>query len=138
MPSWNALLARLARDCRVIEIGTARDAGAEVPAGAYVDLRGATDAATLAAAVAAADLYVGPVSGPMHLAAAAGRPAVVIAGGYEAAANTAYPTSVILAQTPPCAPCWRRDPCPFGLPCLTAITVELVAEAVASALPAQE
>lgn len=137
MPSWNALLARLVRDCRVIEIGTAQDAGAEVPAGAYVDLRGATDAATLAAAVAAADLYVGPVSGPMHLAAAAGRPAVVIAGGYEAAANTAYPTSVMLAETPPCAPCWRRDPCPIGLVCLTAITVERVAAAVLDGIAAR-
>ena len=138
MPSWNALLARLAHDCRVIEIGTAREAGETAPAANYLDLRGTTDAAALAAVMAASDLYVGPDSGPMHLAAAAGRPAVVIAGGYDAAANIAYPTSVILAQTPPCAPCWRRDPCPFGLPCLTAITVELVAEAVASALPAQE
>ena len=142
MARWNALLDRLSRRWQVIEIGQASadagpDAGPEAgvaPGGRYRDLRGRTAIGELVAAVAAADGFVGPVSGPAHIAAAARRPAVVILGGYEAAENTAYPTQHTLAATPPCSPCWLRTQCPHGLACLTAISVEAVAAAVARAL----
>ena len=138
MPYWNALLPRLARDCRVIEVGVGRAADAQVPDTNHVDLRGATDLPALAAAVAAADLYVGPVSGPMHIAAAVGRPAVVICGGYELARNTAYATCRMLSNMPACAPCWLREPCPHGRICLSAISVDAVLSNVAALLRATQ
>lgn len=136
MARWNSLVERLGRTHSIIEIGEAPEPPTPIPAGRYRDLRGRTNLESLAAAVAAADVFLGPVSGPAHIAAAARVPAVIIAGGYEAAANTAYPTSRLLAETPPCSPCWLRTPCPHDRKCLTAISVETVETAVAQALSA--
>jgi ADP-heptose:LPS heptosyltransferase len=134
MAYWDGLVARLCRDYRVIEIGEPARTVVDALPGRYIDLRGATDLDALVAVVSAADLYVGPDSGPMHIAAAAGRRAVVICGGYDAAVNIIYPTSTILSETPPCAPCWLRTPCPHDLKCLSAISVDAVANAVVTAL----
>src|SRR5258708_34320441 len=80
-----------------------------------------------AAVVAASDLYVGPVSGPMHIAVAVGTPSVTICGGYESPrglehlAGVKSTTNVILSSDLPCSPCWLREPCPIGLKCLNSI-----------------
>ena len=128
--SWDAVVAELGRCATVIEIGLPDDAAGAPPAH-YVDLRGATSVAELAAAVAAADIYVGPVSGPMHIAAAAGTPAIVVIGGYEHPANAHRPGNVAFYTPLACAPCWLREPCPFDLACLRAITSAQVVAAVA-------
>jgi len=44
----------------------------------YVDLSGMLPLDRFLAAVAAGDIHVGPVSGPVHVAAAAGKQSVVI------------------------------------------------------------
>ena len=80
---WGDLLDRLTARFSVIEIGaSAQDRGVQ-PDDHYLDLRGKTALEELVAAIGAADLHVGPVSGPVHIAAAVGTPAVVIYGGYE-------------------------------------------------------
>ena len=84
----------------------------------------------LAAATAAADLHVGPDSGPMHLAAAFDVPAVVIFGGYIEPSCTSYPGNIDLYSPVPCAPCWLTELCPFGHPCLHQITPQQVEEAL--------
>jgi ADP-heptose:LPS heptosyltransferase len=48
----------------------------------YIDLSNRTSLEELIAVIAAADIFVGPDSGPAHIAAAARTPAVVIYGGY--------------------------------------------------------
>ena len=131
---WDDLIRRLGRQCRIIEIG--ETAPYDIPAGArdYVDLRGDIGLHRVIAAIAASDLYVGPVSGPLHIAAAAQIPAVIIGGGYESATNTAYPGTVPMFTDIPCSPCWLRTPCPIGVRCLTLIAPSQVEQAVKKVL----
>jgi ADP-heptose:LPS heptosyltransferase len=137
--NWAALLARLGSRATIIEIGeadatsaTAAPPVAALPVAAPggVDLRGRTTLAELAAAVAAADLYLGPPSGPMHIAAAVGTPGVVIVGGYEHPRGYAYPALRTLYTPLACAPCWLQGPCPHQRACLAAISVGDVEAAV--------
>jgi ADP-heptose:LPS heptosyltransferase len=127
---WTELIHRLAQAATVIEIGTDSDVGADQPGGNYVDLRGRTSLDEFVAVVAAADLHVGPPSGPVHIAAAAGKRSVVIIGGYEGPTNTAYPQDIPLYTPVACAPCWLREPCPYDLKCLKAISPARVEEAI--------
>ena len=80
---WDRLIASLLNRYTVIEIGAGRDRGDPVRHPHYVDLSGRLPLDRFLAAVAAGDIHVGPVSGPVHVAAAAGKPSVVIYGGYE-------------------------------------------------------
>ncbi len=127
---WDELVARVAATSTLIEIGDAPDTPDPVPAGHYLDLRGQTTLAQLAAAISAADIHVGPVSGPMHIAGAAGTPTVVIIGGYEHPVNAHYEGNVEFYTQVPCAPCWLRTPCPFDVKCLRAIGVAEVFAAI--------
>ncbi len=93
-----------------------------------------TDVARLAALIDACDLFLGPVSGPLHLAAACHKPAVVIVGGFEEPVLTAYPMHTQLAAAPPCAPCWLLEPCPIDKRCLQQITPDQVLQTVLAQL----
>ena len=85
------------------------------------------------AAVAAGDIRVGPDSGPVHVAAAAGKPSVVIYGGDIHPDCVAYPGNVNLFTALPCSPCWLLiETCPYDRVCLTRISPERVEEAIAS------
>jgi len=127
---WGDLLDRLTARFSVIEIGaTAQDREAK-PDDHYLDLRGKTGLEELVAAIGAADLHVGPVSGPVHIAAAVGTPAVVIYGGYEHPVSSGYPWNINLYSPVHCAPCWLRSPCPYGKDCLYRIKPDGVEDAV--------
>ena len=102
----------------------------EVPGTTYIDLRGRTSVTEMAAVLAAADLHVGPESGPMHIAAAVNTPCVILYGGYLPTFCTHYARNIALATDVPCAPCWLPTPCPFELKCMTAITPETVENSV--------
>ncbi len=128
--SWAALLAEVGSWASVIEIGMRDEGGPPVTAANALDLRGDTSIAELVALLKAADIHVGPVSGPMHIAAAVKTPSVVIIGGYEHPANAHYAGNTEFYTAVPCAPCWLREPCPFDLKCLRAITPEQVAGAI--------
>lgn len=128
--SWTELAARLCQSGTVIDIGGREGGGAPAPSGSYLDLRDATLLKELVAVIAAADIYVGPVSGPMHIAAAVGTPSVAIIGGYEHPANSHYEGNLEFYTPVPCAPCWLREPCPYDLKCLRAISVIQVYDAV--------
>ena len=128
--SWTELIDVLSRSATVIEIGV-KDGPSNSPATRnYVDLRGDTSIPELVGAIGAADLYVGPVSGPMHIAAALGVPSVAIIGGYEHPDNSQYRGNTAFYTNLPCSPCWLREPCPFELRCLHAISVDQVVRAV--------
>jgi len=139
-PNWVTLISILARDATVIEIGQEDAAAGVIASGNYVDLRGKTSLEQLAAVVAASDLYIGPVSGPMHIAVAIGKPSVAICGGYESPRGLEHlpgvksTTNVFLSSDLPCSPCWLRNPCPIGLKCLASISPAQVEKAVVGVL----
>ncbi len=81
---------------------------------AVIDLIGRTSLRELSAALALADLVVCHDSGPMHLAAALGKPLVAIFGPTSPARTGPYcPTARVVALPLACAPCYRRQ-CPLG------------------------
>jgi ADP-heptose:LPS heptosyltransferase len=128
---WVELIDRMCRaGMSVVETGHPNPATAGVPRGGYEDLRGRTTLADVSAILAAADAHVGPSSGPHHMAAAVGTPAVVIYGGFEHPVGTAYPGNVDLYTQLPCSPCWLTTPCPIGKECLKRITPAAVFAAI--------
>lgn len=119
--SWNVVVENISRQGTVVELG---GAPGPTPAavGSYLDLRQQTTIEQMAALISVAHLYVGPVSGPMHVAAATGTAAVVIYGGFESPVGlNGYPRQISLYSALPCAPCWRTDTCPHARQCLTMI-----------------
>jgi ADP-heptose:LPS heptosyltransferase len=130
---WDRLIASLLNRYTIIEIGEGRDRRDPSRHPHYVDLTGKLPLDRFLAAVAAADLHVGPVSGPVHVAAAAGKPSVVIYGGYEHPDCSSYPGNINLYTALPCSPCWLLiEPCPYDRICLSRISPERVEEAIAS------
>jgi lipopolysaccharide transport system ATP-binding protein len=69
------------------------------------------------------------MSGPVHIAAAAGTPAVVIFGGFEHPVGSSYPGNIDLFTQLPCSPCWLKTPCPYDRECLRRISPEAVLKA---------
>lgn len=129
-PHWEELISRLERWSSVIETGTGTPRAQSRDPMRYLDLLGQLSLEKLAAVLAAADLHVGPISGPVHLAAAFRTPAVVIYGGYEEPCCSSYPGNINLYSPVPCAPCWLTELCPFGHPCLHQITPQQVDDAL--------
>ena len=140
--NWVTLITSLLSKGTVIEIGHKDPAAGTFNDGNYLDLRGKTSLEELAAVVAASDLYVGPVSGPMHIAIAVGTPSVTVCGGYESPRGLQHlaavksTTNVILSSSLPCSPCWLREPCPIGLRCLNLISPAQVQRAITGLLSA--
>lgn len=93
-----------------------------------IDITGKTSIDQLTAILANVDLLVTNDTGPAHIAAALGRPTLVIFGPTNPL--TTRPLSgkaEILRHPPDCAPCMLRD-CPIDHRCMTAITVDEVME----------
>lgn len=117
---WVELIERLLRVGVVVEIGAKSER--EAPkSGKYIDLRGETSLSELVAILAVADVHVGPISGPVHIAAAVGTRSVVIYGGYEHPSVSNYPENIDLYSPIACSPCWLREECTVGRICLTQI-----------------
>jgi ADP-heptose:LPS heptosyltransferase len=129
---WRELIRRLAGRAAVIEIGVSAQSPTDSFGPHYVDLRSRTSLNEFIATIAAADLHIGPVSAPVHIAAAAGKRSVVIIGGYEHPSNTNYPGNIALYTPVECAPCWLRTPCPHDRKCLNVISPRQVEEAALS------
>ena len=125
---WLELINVLSKKAGVIEIGSEMS-DPHISSKNYIDLRAQTSLEELVAAVAAADALVGPPSGPIHIAAAAGIPAVEIIGGYEHPTNSFYNGNATLYTALACAPCWLREPCPYNLKCLKMIKPNTVESA---------
>jgi ADP-heptose:LPS heptosyltransferase len=129
-PHWEELISRLGRWSSVIETGTEIPRAQSRDPQRYLDLLGQLSLGKLSAVLAAADLHVGPISGPVHLAAALRTPAVVIYGGYEEPFCSSYPGNINLYSPVACAPCWLTELCPYGHPCLHQITPQQVDDAL--------
>ena len=93
-----------------------------------VVLTGKTSLDQIAAVLSLADLVVTNDTGPAHMAAALGRPTLVIFGPTNPLTTRPFsPEAEILRHPPDCAPCMLRD-CPIDHRCMTAITVDEVFE----------
>jgi heptosyltransferase-2 len=91
-------------------------------------LTGKTSLDQVTAVLSLVDLVVTNDTGPAHIAAALGRPTLVIFGPTNPLTTRPFaPQAEILRHPPDCAPCMLRD-CPIDHRCMTAITVDEVFE----------
>jgi heptosyltransferase-2 len=89
-------------------------------------LTGQTDLAEAVAVLSVADLLITNDTGPAHVAAALGRPTLVIFGPTNPLTTRPFsPFAEIIRHPPDCAPCMLRD-CPIDHRCMTAITPDEV------------
>jgi len=102
-----------------------------------VNLVGRTSLRELAAAIALSDLVVCHDSGPMHIAAALGKPLVAVFGPTNPVRTGPYsPQARVVSLSLPCAPCYARQ-CPLGHHnCMRQLPVERVFAEVREALAA--
>lgn len=93
-----------------------------------VVLTGKTSLDQITAVLSLVDLVVTNDTGPAHIAAALGRPTLVIFGPTNPLTTRPFaPEAEILRHPPDCAPCMLRD-CPIDHRCMTAIDVNEVFE----------
>ena len=101
-----------------------------------IDWTGDLDVLELAALIERADVFVGADSGPAHLAAAVGRPSVVLFSGTNNAGQW-RPQGLqvtVLKNEVACSPC-HRETCPLvDHPCLEGLFPAAVMHAVCSHL----
>lgn len=90
-----------------------RELGARVAGEVAIDVSGRTDLGLLAAGLASLDLLVTNDSGPLHLAAAVGTPAVALYGAGDPRVTGPLGSGHIVLQRSelPCVPCVRNE-CP--------------------------
>ena len=89
---------------------------------APVVLTGETDLAESVAVLSHVDLLVTNDTGPAHVAAALGRPVVVVFGPTNPLTTRPFSDLAEVVRRPPdCAPCMLRD-CPIDHRCMTAIS----------------
>jgi heptosyltransferase-2 len=99
-----------------------------------VDLTGKTNLEQVTALLGLVDLVVTNDTGPAHIAAAMGRPTIVIFGPTNPLTTRPFsPLAEVVRHPPDCAPCMLRD-CPIDHRCMTAITVDEIFEKSVSAL----
>jgi hypothetical protein len=111
---WQELSRRLARDFRLVQIGTQSDPRLEFAE----DLRGRTSLPAAAALLSGAALFLGLESGLQHIAAAASTPAVIIYGGRSRPQETGYAFNQNITRSPPCAGCGLNTGCPHAMICM--------------------
>lgn len=94
-----------------------------------------TDLRQMAAIISAADLFIGPDSGPMHLAGAVGTKSLVLFGSVppEARINH-YPTHEAIQNTAlSCLGCWY-EACPYSFKCMKELSKDIVYRRMLSVL----
>jgi hypothetical protein len=91
-----------------------------------LDLRGKTSVRESAAILASSKLFIGLVSGLMHLARAVDCRSVIVYGGREHPAQSGYTANENLYWNGPCAPCWQRDDCDYDRVCMKEMLPEMV------------
>jgi heptosyltransferase-2 len=93
------------------------------------NLCGETHLPTLVGLLAGASVVVTNDSGPMHMAAALGRPTVAVFGSTDATVtHPVGPRTRVVRHDVDCSPCMLRE-CPIDHRCMSAVTVNEVVEA---------
>jgi heptosyltransferase-3 len=138
--NWRALLAELSgryRGYGLVLVGAQEEyAGADYAArqwaGAKLNLCGRLTPRAMAAALCYAKVFLGPDSGPMHVAAAVGVPCVIAFSASTLPGNW-FPHGVqhqVLYRPTSCLGCYLESCTVEGRRCLTSITVAEMAAAV--------
>ena len=109
-------------DFDIIQLGSPTDPLLE----GALDLRGTTSVRESAAILASSKVFIGLVSGLMHLARAVDCRAVIIYGGREHPAQSGYTANENLYWDGPCAPCWQRDDCDYDRVCMKEMRSDMV------------
>lgn len=133
---WRELLGRLIvdRDAQVVLIGVGeeRDVSRSIteclPWPNVIDWTGQLPLLETAALIAQADLFIGADSGPAHLAAAVGTPAIVLFSGTNRVEQwRPWGDQVaVLRHEVACSPCHRQS-CPWAdHPCMSRLTPQRV------------
>ena len=129
---WRVLIHKfLADGWRVVIVGGVDDgelASALEPHACLRNWTGRFALAETAALLERADLFIGPDSGPAHLAACAGVPSIVLFSGTNRAGQWRpwSRRSLVVRHRVPCGPCHRKI-CPLAdHPCMTGLAPERV------------
>lgn len=144
-----ALSKRLISDlgCKIVLIGAESDqsTGNEIMtsagAGEVVNLAGKTTLLQLAAIISGAQVFVGNDSGPAHLAAAVGAPAVVLFGAGDPGETGPLSKScrILFAEDLDCLGCVKNN-CPLKgdnfMQCMKQVSVDTVVQTVLSLIKA--
>ena len=137
---WRELIGRLVfqQQAQVVLVGGKEDRQISQdilnqtrPAGA-VDWTGTLNVSELAAVIDSADLFVGADSGPAHLAAAVGRPVVVLFSGTNDSRQwrPCHEQVTVIRHPVECSPCHaQRCPLP-NHPCMRGLAPQRVARAI--------
>lgn len=97
--------------------------------GKIVNMAGKTTLAETGGILKEMDLLIANDSGPVHMAAAVGTPALVIFGPTDPARTGPFGDGHRIAGTSlPCQPCFSRTCGQEGIPCLSGVTPERVVE----------
>jgi heptosyltransferase-2 len=126
---YAALADRFVDECgaEVLLIGSAAEAEVSLEVSGSMNnrpvmLTGKTELSELIAVLSLVDLLVTNDTGPAHIAAALGRPTLVIFGPTNPLTTRPFSSFGEVVRHPPdCAPCMLRD-CPIDHRCMTAIT----------------
>jgi ADP-heptose:LPS heptosyltransferase len=116
------------------ERGISRRVAAGSPSPEVLDWTGRLGVLELAALLEQADGFVGADSGPAHLAAWAGTPSVVLFSGTNRVEQWRPPgeSLTVLQHRTECSPCHLKQ-CVFAdHPCMTLLTPQRVADALAA------
>jgi len=145
--NWSALLSRLAKsypEYGLALVGASEDAAvsefaAQEWVGAKVNLCGRLTPRETAAVIEHARVFLGPDSGPMHLAASVGVPCVIAfsARGQKGVWYPAGSGHQVIYHGPECAGCELETCTVERKRCLTSIGVEEIEQAVERVLSAQ-
>jgi ADP-heptose:LPS heptosyltransferase len=145
--NWRRLLARIDAEYpghALALVGAQADAAvaayvAQHWSGPMVNLCGRLTPRETAAVLERARIFLGPDSGPMHLAAAVGIPCVVpfSAAGLPGIWFPPGNKHQIVYHQTPCCGCYREKCNVAGHPCMSTITVDEMAAAAARAMSGQ-
>jgi ADP-heptose:LPS heptosyltransferase len=114
---FQAVADALREDFDLVQLGSRRDP----PLRGCLDLRDKTSIREAAAIFAASHLFVGLVSGLMHLARAVDCRSVIVYGGREHPNQSGYCANENLYWEGHCSPCWQRDHCDYDRKCMQAM-----------------
>lgn len=98
-----------------------------------LNLAGLTTLRELMALIEQVSVLLTNDSGPMHIAAALGRPLVALFGSTNDTTTGPYKTGVVIHKHVSCSPCYKRI-CPIDFRCMKQISVEEVLQKVLNLL----
>jgi ADP-heptose:LPS heptosyltransferase len=130
MERYQQIVDKFCPDYQFIQLGTANDG----PLNHVYDLRGKTSVRDTASILKSSVLMISHVGFMMHLARSVDCPSVIIYGGREKPEQSGYSCFENIYSDIECSPCWFQNKCDYKNKCMTAISAEIVEQAVLNQL----